>query len=177
MKSAKPMTLLFAGFALALAAGVTGGMLLARLPDARAEVPTGSAASPLAAELGLSAQQAEQMRTIWEGVRATAQDCFDDARRLQKQRDDALVSLLTDEQKAKFETISKEYADSFAELNRKRDREFKTAVSMTREVLSPEQWKKYEKILTSRVGPGSLRGLSGGDLGAEGSIDTTQPGI
>ena len=165
MKTVKPMTLLLAGFALALAAGVSGGILLARLPVAGTEpADTTAASSPLAAELGLSAKQSEQMRTIWEGVRTTAQDCFDDARRLQKQRDDALVSLLNDEQKAKFEQISKDYADSFAELNRKRDKEFKKAVEQTRQVLTAEQWQKYEKILRNRVGPGPLRGLSDADM-------------
>ena len=165
MKPVKPMTLLLAGFVLALAAGVSGGILLARLPVAGAEPADATApSSPLAAELGLSAKQSEQMRTIWEGVRTTAQECFDDARRLQKLRDDALVSLLNDEQKAKFEQISKDYADGFAELNRKRDKEFKNAVERTRAVLTAEQWQKYEKILRNRVGPGPLRGLSEGDM-------------
>jgi Spy/CpxP family protein refolding chaperone len=157
------MTFLFVGFVLALAAGVSGGLLLARFPVAHDDGPGQAAAtSPLAAELGLSTQQAEQMRTIWEGVRGTAQQCFDDARRLQKERDDALVSLLNEEQKAKFAAISKEYADGFAELNRKRDQEFKKAVSQTKRVLTDEQWKKYERILKSRVGPGPLRELEGG---------------
>ena len=161
----KPMTLLFGAFALALAAGVSGGLLLARLPNAPTDGPAGVApVSPLAAELGLSPPQAEQMRTIWEGVRDTAQACLDDARRLQKQRDDALVSLLNDQQKEKFEKISQEYADSFAELNRKRDKEFQKAVGQTRKVLNDEQWRKYERILKSRVGPGATRGLTDADM-------------
>ena len=169
MRRAKPVTFLFVGFVLALAAGVSGGLLLARLPNAPADAPGGDAASsPLAAELGLSTQQAEHMRTIWEGVRGTAQQCFDDARRLQKERDDALVSLLNEEQKAKFAEISKEYADSFAQLNRKRDQEFKKAVAQTKQVLNEEQWKKYERILKSRVGPGPLRELQGDDLAPPG---------
>jgi hypothetical protein len=159
------MTFLFVGFMLALAAGVSGGLLLARLPNAATDAPGNEAAgSPLAAELGLSAKQAEQMRTIWEGVRGTAQQCFDDARRLQKERDDALVSLLNEEQKAKFAAISKDYADGFKELNRKRDQAFKKAVAQTKQVLTDEQWKKYERIIRSRVGPGPLRELEGGEL-------------
>jgi len=168
MRRAKPMTFLFVGFVLALAAGVSGGLLLARLPNTGSEPGPDATSSPLATELGLSSKQAEQMRTIWEGVRGTAQQCFDDARRLQKERDDALVSLLNEEQKAKFEQISKEYADGFKELNRKRDQEFKKAVSQTKQVLNEEQWKKYERILKSRVGPGPLRELEGGDLGPPG---------
>jgi hypothetical protein len=160
------MTFLFVGFVLALAAGVSGGLLLARLPNSTTDTGPGPDAttSPLAAELGLSSKQAEQMRAIWEGVRGTAQQCYDDARRLQKERDDALVSLLNEEQKAKFEQISKEYADGFKELNRKRDQEFKKAVAQTKQVLNEEQWTKYERILKSRVGPGPLRELEGGEL-------------
>lgn len=160
MKVPKLMVLLFAGFVLALAAGVSGGMLLARLPATHAEggdAPT--AASPLGAELGLAPQQSEDMRRVWEGVRETAQQCYEDGRRLQKARDDALVALLTDEQKVKFEQTSREYAEQFAELNRKRDRDFEKAVQQTKKILTEGQWQKYERILRSRVGPGALRAL------------------
>ena len=173
MKAAKPVTLLIAAFALALAAGVSGGLLLARLPAARAQGQLSVAASPLAAELSLSPQQAEQMREIWENVRDTAQECLADARRLQRERDDALVSLLTHEQKAAFAKISQEYADGFAELNRRRDREFKKAVGQTQAVLNAEQWERYQRILRSRVGPAALRDAP--DLNETQPPDVTQP--
>jgi len=155
------MVLLFAAFVLALAAGVSGGMLLARLPATHPEGGDAAtaAASPLAAELALTPQQSEDMRRVWEGVRETSQQCYEDGRRLQKDRDDALVALLTDEQKVKFEKISREYAEQFAELNRKRDRDFDKAVQQTKKILTDGQWQKYERILRSRVGPGALRVL------------------
>jgi Spy/CpxP family protein refolding chaperone len=161
MKAVKPTALLLAAFGLALAAGVAGGLLLARLPAAQGRhLTSATSASPLGAELGLTAKQAEEMRRIWEGVRDTAQQCFDDGRRLQKDRDDALVALLTDEQKEKFEKISNEYAERFAELNRRRDAEFRSAVRQTRQVLTESQWQKYEQILRNRVGPGPLRSMT-----------------
>ncbi|HZN67535.1 MAG TPA: hypothetical protein VFB66_19760 [Tepidisphaeraceae bacterium] len=173
MKAVKPMALLLFAFAMALAAGVTGGLLLARLPagDVRTPSATGAAASPLAAELGLSAKQAEEMKAIWEGVRDTARECSDDARRLQRSRDDALVALLTDEQKEKFEKVSKDYAEQFDRLNDKRDQAFREAVKRTKQVLDEGQWRKYERILRGRVGPDALRGLNGQEtagVGAEG---------
>ena len=61
------------------------------------------------------------------------------------------------------EQISKDYAENFKQLNRKRDGEFKNAVAQTKQVLSDEQWKKYERILKSRVGPAPLRGLDDAD--------------
>jgi hypothetical protein len=162
MKAAKPMALLFAAFGLALAAGIAGGLLLARVPrDQGRSNRSAAASSPLGAELGLSSTQAEEMRKIWEGVRDTAQQCFDDGRRLQKDRDDALVALLTNEQKERFEKISSDYAEQFAGLNRRRDKEFQKAVHQTRQLLSESQWQKYEQILRSRVGPGMLRSVSG----------------
>ncbi len=157
MKVPKLMTLLLVAFVLALAAGVSGGMLLARLPAAQPVAPDGAAASSLAVELGLSPRQSEEMRRVWEGVRETAQQCYDDGRRLQKERDDALVALLNEEQKQRFEKISRQYAEQFADLNRKRDADFQKAVRETRKILDNKQWEKYETILRSRVGTGALR--------------------
>jgi hypothetical protein len=161
MKVPKLMVLLFAAFVLALAAGVSGGMLLARLPATHQDVGdiASASASPLGTELGLAPQQSEDMRRVWEGVRETAQQCYEDGRRLQKDRDDALVALLSDEQKVKFEKISREFAEQFAELNRKRDRDFEKAVQQTKRILTDSQWQKYERILRSRVGPGALRAV------------------
>jgi hypothetical protein len=174
MKAVKPMTLLLAAFGLALAAGISGGLLLSRLPAAKSAsgADAGAATSPLGAELGLTTKQAEEMRAIWEAVRETAQQCLDDGQQLQKDRDDALVALLTDEQKEKFQKVSQDYAEQFAGLNRKRDQEFQKAVRQTKQVLDEQQWRKYEQILRSRVGPGPLRaigadetaGLSAGGL-------------
>jgi hypothetical protein len=90
-------------------------------------------------------------------VRETTQQCLEDGRRIQKERDDALVALLSDEQKLKFQKLSDEYATQFAELNRKRDKDFEKAVQQTRKILNEGQWRKYEQILRSRVGAGALR--------------------
>ena len=160
MKAPKLMLLLFAAFVLALAAGVSGGMLLSRLPATQGDTPD-RVTTPLGAELGLSSQQADQMRKVWEAVRQTAQQCLDEGRQLQKKRDDDLVALLNEQQKAQFESISKGYAEQFADLNRKRDREFERAVQDTRKILSDAQWQKYEQILRTRVGPAALRAAPG----------------
>ncbi len=71
---------------------------------------------------------------------------------LQKQRDEALVALLNDEQKAKFEKISKDYADRYAELTRNRDQVFAQAVQQTRSLLNETQRQKYDQILKNNVG-------------------------
>jgi Spy/CpxP family protein refolding chaperone len=147
---------------LAGAAGAAAGMLVARIPGSSAGSASNTAAAaaspmdrtPLVEELQLTPEQRDQMRSIWEGVRDQVHHCFDDARQLQSERDDALVALLNDEQKAQFERISKDYANRYAELVRKRDQTFQDAVERTRKLLNDEQRRKYEQLLKTRVGPG-----------------------
>ena len=150
----------------ALSAGVVAGVLASRLPaSGGAAGPMGPEQTPLAAELQLTPAQQDQMKQIWEGVRGRVHETFEDAQRLQKERDDALVAMLTDEQKARFEKISKDFADRFDQLSSKRDRTFADAVEKTRRLLSDDQRKKYDEILKNRVGPGPGRGYGGSSGG------------
>ena len=145
---------------LALGAGVAAGMLASRAaPSATGTPTTGPATAstidrtPLVQELNLSLDQRDQMRQIWEGVRGQVHDTFTDAQRLQRQRDDALVAMLTDEQKAQFEKISQDYKNQFDDLGRKRDMVFRSAVERTRQLLNDDQRRRYDQILKSAVGP------------------------
>jgi Spy/CpxP family protein refolding chaperone len=150
---------------LALCAGLAAGLLASRLPGSGASSSSSSSSTspssgvpadprtPLVEELQLSPAQRDQMREIWEGVRGKVHQAFADAQRLQKDRDDALVALLSDEQKARFETISKKYASQFDELTHKRDATFQEAVERTKQLLNEEQRAKYEQILKRQVGP------------------------
>lgn len=151
--------LLISVTALALCAGLAAGLLASRLPGGAqppapvpSELPAAEPRTALVEELNLSSEQREQMRQIWEGVRGDVRQAFDEAQRLQKQRDEALVSMLNDEQKAKFEKISKEYAGRFDELTRKRDSTFQDAVERTRRILNDDQRQKYDQILKRQVG-------------------------
>ena len=153
---------------IALGAGVVAGVLASRLPVATEEtshpVP-GVEPTPLAHELNLTADQQAQMRGIWEGVRGRVHGTFDEAQRLQRERDEALVSLLNDEQKAKFQRIAQDYSDRFDKLSQKRKTTFDEAVTKTRRLLNDEQRRKYDEILKKRVGslpPQDYRGDGGG---------------
>jgi len=142
--------------ALGLSAGVVAGMLVSRLPAATAgagERPASvsAIASPLA-ELDLTPDQQQQMQKIWEGVRKDVQGCFDQAQSLQKQRDDAIVSLLSEEQKAKFAEISKQFHDRDVKITGDRQRLLGSAIEQTKQLLNDEQRKKYEQILQNRLG-------------------------
>ena len=144
---------------LALGAGVAAGMLASRAtpPASSGNSTTAPAApidrTPLVQELNLSPEQRDRMREIWEGVRGDVHETFADAQRLQRQRDDALVALLTDEQKAQFEKISQDFKNQFDDLARKRDKVFQSAVERTRQLLNDEQRQRYDAILKTSVGP------------------------
>lgn len=157
MKGSKTRAILLLAFVFALGAGAVAGLLLSHLPflaAASASPANGAVQSPLTDLLQLTPGQSDQMRTIWEDAQKKSQQVFTDAQGLQKGRDDALVAILTtDQQRAKYEKVTKEYAQRFAELNVRRDRMFQEAVEQTRRILSDEQKQKYEVFLRSRLGP------------------------
>jgi uncharacterized membrane protein len=149
---------------LALGAGVVAGILASRLPGDNAgasPLPTDDR-TELSEELQLSPQQRDQMRGIWEGVQRKVQRTFQDAQDLQKQRDDALLALLNDQQKAEFEKIAREFADRYTELSKSRDRAFHDGVDQTVTLLDNSQREKYDQILRSHVGSGVGDGPSTG---------------
>lgn len=157
MRTTKALSLLLIVFALALGAGVSGGMLMARLPAKAATptLPTGGA-SPLADELSLTADQRDKMREIWEEVRDVGRECVRDGQLMQKDRDDALIALLNDEQKAKYEKIAADYARQFATVAKRRTNAFRDGVKRTQTMLNDEQRRRYERILRDRVGSSAL---------------------
>lgn len=165
MRKTRIEILLISLTVLALGAGLAAGLLAARLPTAAGSsgdtftgVGSGATNQPpergsLIDELGLTPQQRDQMREIWEATRGRVHQVFEDAQQLQTDRDDAIVALLNDEQKQKFQKISKDYADRFKTLEKKRDQAFEDAVEKTKSILNDVQRQKYEQILRRHVGP------------------------
>jgi DNA anti-recombination protein RmuC len=132
---------------LAVGAGVVAGMVVSRLPSASA-APTTSA---LTEQLKLSPQQSDQMKQIWEGVRDKVRTSYEGADRLQRQRDEAIMAMLSTEQKAQFERLTRDFADRFETLRRDRDDSFHQAVEQTRKLLAEEQRRKYDDLLKALV--------------------------
>lgn len=151
-------------FVLTLASGVVAGVLVSRVPSA---AHTTSRTRPLllGEQLGLTADQNQQMKDIWEGTRDVVDECFQKAQAYQHERDDQLINLLTDEQKAAYATINDKYVANVKALNDKRTTAFKDAVENTKKLLTPEQRDKYEKILKSRLGQGAPGGPTPAWLG------------
>ena len=142
-------------FALTLSSGVVAGMLVAKLPASTGETVATAPRTPLGEELGLSKEQSESMRLIWEDVRKKVDGCFIQAQDLQKRGDMALLALLTDEQKAKFAKIQKENGEALAALKADRDAMFQDAVKRTEQILSEPQKLRYREILQTRLGLGA----------------------
>src|SRR5215207_7523518 len=91
----------------ALGAGVATGMLASRLPAVNQGHTEVTGQLPLGEQLQLKADQRQRMQEIWERAQSRVRRSVESAQQLQQQRDDALVALLNDEQKAAFEKISK----------------------------------------------------------------------
>jgi len=141
--------------ALALGAGLAAGILGNRLIGRSAVSsggPTGIAASSLSQELGLSSDQRDRMQQIWESVRDTGHDAQTKAQQLQKERDDAVFAMLTEEQKAKYTLLTTECVGKITLLNGQREAAFSKAVKETESILTDAQKKVYEQLIQARVG-------------------------
>jgi hypothetical protein len=133
-------------YILALAAGTTSGLLAERWRGTAPPVAT----TPLADQLGLSAAQVVQMREIWQ--KTDADSYLRRAQDIQRERDQALVGILTDDQKEKFAIMDQEFARRFDDLKEERNAVFRDALSKTEAMLSDEQRAKYEQIVRQRIG-------------------------
>ncbi|HYO11275.1 MAG TPA: hypothetical protein VER17_20085 [Tepidisphaeraceae bacterium] len=153
------LTLMVLGLTvLGISAGVLAGLLAARLPAARGNAPVappapaaGGVPAGLVEELALTPKQEQLMREVWEGVRTRVHRSYDEAQDLQQQRDRDIAALMSDEQKAKFEQLTRDYAGRYEKLEQRRREAFDKAVERTRSLLDEGQRAKYDKILESRV--------------------------
>jgi Spy/CpxP family protein refolding chaperone len=146
---------LFVAFVLALSAGAVLGFAAARRVDPpvrAAEKPAESNRSSwLSDQLQLTPAQSEQIRAIWQQAMSEQGRANSERRRaLEKERDGALLGLLTPEQREEHDRLMKEYEARLAELGRERDRLRQDAIERTKQVLGTEQRAKYEELLKER---------------------------
>jgi len=141
--------LLIAAFVVTLAAGVAVGLSVSRVQHR----PHGP--SWLAAELNLTDRQREQMHEIWSEAMSTAgRGRWEQHRAFVEERDQAILDLLTDEQRARYDAIQQEYENKREALDEQRQRAFEQAVERTKGILTPEQAAKYEELMKNRPHPG-----------------------
>ena len=146
-------------FVLTLSSGLVAGMLVSRVP---VKTPVSAPSrSPLSEALKLTDDQNEKMRKIWEGVRNNVDDCFTQAQDVQKHRDEAVMKMLTPEQKVSYAKYQQDCSDSLSSLRNRRDTMFQEAVAETKKILTDPQKDKYEEILQHRLGQSGGRGNAG----------------
>ncbi len=151
----KAKVLLIVAFVVTFAAGGAIGLLMSE-PEHRRRGP-----SWLTAELGLTDQQRDRMREIWsEAMRAGGSDRWERRKALARSRDEAVAALLTEAQREQYDSILRDYEAKVDELGQERKRAFEKAAERTKQILTPEQARKYEELLQERAkrGPGDRRG-------------------
>ena len=134
--------MMFACFCVAFAAGVAAGVVFAR--------STGKARhdSWIGRELDLTPAQREQMREIWSNVMSTSRrHRFEQRRNLQEEQEAAILGLLSEEQRAKYEEVKREYAEKSAVMEEASRKAFEEARERTKEILTESQRRQYEELL------------------------------
>src|SRR5207248_6231379 len=120
MKMTKIVVML--GFAMAFAAGLAVGLEMRQ--TAVAAAPTtrpGRGHGWLVTELGLTPQQQEQMRTIWDAVPRGGHDQDDRRKEYKRQRDEALTALVRPEDRARYDRILKTFSEQMDALDKQRE--------------------------------------------------------
>jgi Spy/CpxP family protein refolding chaperone len=150
---AKTKIIIVICFAAAFVAGAATGWLAKE-----SRRPPRDPSSWLTRELNLTTQQQEQMRKIWSEVMETSPREYGEKRRaIAEERNKAIVALLSDQQKAKYDQILADYNRKITELSEQRKAAFDQAVERTKQILTPDQAKKYDELMKrqrERGGPG-----------------------
>src|SRR5205823_3202085 len=76
-----------------------------------------------------------------------------------KDRDQAILSLLTPEQRKQFDDIQKEHKERVDALNSERSVAMREAEDQTRQILTDDQRKKYDDILKAHGHHGPPRNV------------------
>jgi len=136
---ARVMLILIAAFAVTLAAGIAAGY---------AVCSSANHAPRRFPDLKLTAEQRAKMDEIWNAVKRDSRKLQSEQRQaLQKQREEAVRAILTEEQKVKYDSVLKDHAGKMAELGKAREKAFQEAVEKTKLILNADQQKKYEEWL------------------------------
>jgi len=151
MKGAKTRIVVVLVFSLALLGGVAVGVLAERYASP-ASPPVITANVSLTEELQLTPAQQVGMRTIWQSMREQATDYYAQAQAIERERQDAYMQILTDDQKKQYEKIQRDYQDRFTKLTASRQGAFDHAVKATKNLLNEEQRRRYDIILSKRLG-------------------------
>jgi Spy/CpxP family protein refolding chaperone len=155
------------GFALSFAAGMVIGSYPALVHTAPANPVPVAATAPvetrsrgwLSAQLGLTAEQRQQLNRIWSDTAREGRGERDERRRqYRRERDEAIAELVPSARLAEYDEIINTYSERVAELERESRDAYVAAVERTKTILTPEQRTRYEELLQRHQwGPGAAR--------------------
>jgi Spy/CpxP family protein refolding chaperone len=109
-------------------------------------------------QLALSPDQQQQMDKIWTDTRQNRQKMFERFRDLDKQRDQQIQGLLTEDQRSTYEKIIAAYHAGREQLNKDREAMIDDANAKSRALLDDSQkakWDILSKEMRSRRGQGN----------------------
>ncbi len=117
-------------------------------------------------QLHLTPAQHEQVEKLWRDARSRNEALSHKFRDFDRQHDEAVMNLLTDEQKPLYEKIQKERHERAEALRGEMVRTMKETNQSIRALLTPEQQKKFDEIAkqnfshppTGRGGPPPMMG-------------------
>lgn len=112
-------------------------------------------------ELGLSADQRNQIRQVWEAMIDEAPRLDEHRREVEQHYRDAALTLLTPEQRQKYDAMVAESDQALQKLDDDRHAKFRAAIEKTQALLTPEQREKFEQIMSRHHGPGDFGGPGG----------------
>ena len=148
--------LLIPTVALVLAAGMVIGRISTKIPAATQ--PVDKPSGWFDEQLNLSADQRKQMDTIWGEVRQNVGKTFEGRSTLDKERDQAILDLLSEDQKKVYNAIYDNYRAKRADMDKQRDKLFADANTRSRAILNEEQQKRWDALSKDRHGwPGGGR--------------------
>jgi hypothetical protein len=155
--------LLIVGFAIAFGAGwmMSSGFERRQRQEQQSQASTATAPTTrpgrrgfLASELSLTTEQNEKMKVIWSDMaHRGGREEWDRRNLFRKERDEAIAALIRPEDKEKLDQVQKSYAEKNAAMDKEMRASYETAVEKTREILAPEQLKKYEEFLKNHEPP------------------------
>jgi hypothetical protein len=144
--------ILFAA-AVVFAAGALVGMVGQRAVGKNADsgITQFPGRSRIIEELKLNPQQQEKIAAIWSAAVVKAgPPPTERVRALEKEREQAILDLLSDDQKAKYNKVIAEYRQKIDALHQPARAAFTEAEELTKPLLDPTQRAKYEETLKRR---------------------------
>ncbi len=153
---------------LVLGAGMVIGRISTRLPATTQ--PTDKPHGWFDEQLNLSADQRKQMDSIWGDVFKNVGKTFEGRSTLDKDRDQAIQELLSDDQKKTYAAIQDNYRTQRGDMDKQREKLFADANAKSRAILTEDQQKRWDALSKER------HGWLGPRHGRPGSQPSSRPG-